>query len=102
MAPAKLRATRTRKGQSKKGKDDKEKKPDKFFLCYSEELAVTKRQGTKRNTLRKPEVNAKPDQHDQLYPTPPPKLVLLGQKRKEKNGIKEEASQSNPEKSDPD
>ena len=63
---------------------------------------MTKRQETKRNTLRKPEVNAKPDQHDQLYPTLPPKLVLLGQKRKEKKWHQRRGLTVPPGKSDPD
>ena len=64
-----------------------------------------KRQGTKiriLKTLHKPEVNAEPDQHDQLYPTLPPKTGLTWPEKKGKKRHQRRGLTVPPGKSDPD
>ena len=91
MAPAKLRAARMRKVQSKKEKNPKN------FLCYREELAVTKDKEQKGTHC----VNQKltPSQISMISQTQHflQNWSYLARKERRKNGIKEEASQSHPE-----
>ena len=96
------RKAKSRKSEEKLVQEEKKtkygRKPKKNFSATSRS-SLRQEKKTEQKEQWKPEVNAKPGQPDQLNPTPP-NWPYSARKEKEKNGIKEDSSQSNQEKPD--